>query len=90
MSRRTGIVLAVIGFVLHAAIAVFPFAATGLLAPLWGVVAVFVLWFALLVVAIRWARDDRRRSLVLAVPFIALAGWFAFVTFGDLVLGWTA
>lgn len=61
---------------------------SGLLAPGWGVVVSYVLWLgaasALFVLA-------RRRPL--AAPLAPLANaalLFGFITFGDLVLGWTA
>ena len=82
-------VFASAGVVLHLVTGVFPFAASGLIAPLWGVVVLYVWWVALLGVAIRLVRT-RRLRLVLAVPFVAVAGWFALMWFGGAVLGWTA
>lgn len=90
MNRRVGIGLAAAGFVLHLAIGAVPFAVTGLVAPPWAVTVVLAYWATLLVVAIRLARDERRRPYVIAVPVVALIGWFAFVSFGGAVLGWTA
>ena len=60
----------------------------GLLAPLWAIGVGWVLWVfaagALVVTA-------RRRPLVTPiVPVTNAALLFAFVTFGDSVLGWTA
>ena len=85
-------VVAGLGFALHLLIAVFPFAATGLLAPPWAYLAVYAWWLGLAFVAVRLvrARPRPRPRLVLVVPVIALAGWFALVSFGDVVLGWTA
>ena len=82
-------VAGIAGFVLHAGTAVFPYAASGLLAPLYGYVLVYALWAALLVLGIRWWRAGRE-PLVLVVPGLALVAWAAVMTFGDLVLGWTA
>lgn len=82
-------VLAGIGIALHLLAGVFPFAASGLIAPLWGVVVLYLWWLALLAVAVRFVRT-RRWRLVLAVPFVAVAGWFALMSFGGAVLGWTA
>ena len=67
-------------------LAALPFyAAAGLLAPLWAVVALLCLWFAAGVVIVRL----RRRPAVLAVPLISAAVWFLVVTAGEKLLGWT-
>lgn len=76
------------GLGLHVAIGVFPFASTGLLAPPWAVGVVAVWWTVLAVLA--WRLGRRSPWLVPLVPLGALAGWFAFLTFGDLALGWVA
>ncbi len=70
------------------ACAFFLYAASGLLAPWWAVVALLVLWFVLLVVATRWWTPHPKR-----VPFVALfavAFWFAAMNAGGAWLGWTA
>ena len=82
-------VAGVVGLVLHGLTAVFPYAASGLLAPLYGYVVVYLLWTALLWLGLRWFRS-RREPLVLLVPVLSLAGWAAVMSFGDFVLGWTA
>jgi hypothetical protein len=82
-------VAGVVGLVLHGLTAVFPYAASGLLAPLYGYVLVYLVWAALLVLAVRWFRAGRE-PLVLVVPGLSLVGWAAVMTFGDFVLGWTA
>ena len=84
-------VAALVGVVLHLAVGVFPYAASGLVVPLWGVVVLYGCWLALAVVLIRLLRGPDRRPLVApAVPLVALAVWFAFVTLGEALLGWTA
>ena len=85
-----GKVLATLGIVLHVVIGVFPFGASGLLAPAWGIAVLYLIWVALLVVAIRVARDPDRRKLTPLVPVAAIVVWFAVMTAGDLALGWTA
>ena len=90
MNNRASTAAGVVGLVLHLALGVFPFAATGLVAPLWGYVAVYVFWFALLVIAVGLFRQGDGRWRVLLVPAAALVGWFAFISFGGAVLGWTA
>jgi hypothetical protein len=62
--------------------------ASGLVAPLWAVVALLVCWAVLTVAGVRLARS--RSYLVLLVPVLAAATWFAVLWFGDAVLGWTA
>lgn len=76
------------GLALHVLLGVFPFAFTGLLAPAWAVAVVAVWWLVLAVVAgVLWRCAP---WLVALVPIAAFAGWVGFLTFGDLVLGWTA
>lgn len=59
----------------------------GLLAPLWGILAAWVLWLASAAGLILTAR---RRPLLAPVIPLANAGLlFALVTFGESVLGWT-
>ena len=77
-----------VGFFLHLALAVFPYPATGLLAPLYGIAIAYAGWLVLLFVALKWW--NTRPLWVLLVPVIDIAWLFALVTFGDLVLGWTA
>ena len=77
-----------VGFFLHLVVGVFPYAASGLLAPLYGVAILYVGWFVLLFVALKWW--NRAPFRVLLVPAIALAWWFALLTFGELVIGWQA
>jgi hypothetical protein len=84
-------VAAVAGVLLHLVIGAVPFAVSGLVAPLWGVVVLFVWWLALAATIVRLLLGaDRRPRLAPLVPVVALAGWFAFVSFGGAVLGWTA
>ena len=68
-------------------VALWLYSASGLLAPLWAVVALLVLWAALVVVAVRVHR--RRGAWSLLVPVVAVALWFAVVTLGEALLGWT-
>ena len=67
-------------------LAALPFyAAAGLLAPLWAVIAVLCLWVAAGAVIVRL----RHRPVVLAVPLISVAVWYLVVTAGENLLGWT-
>ena len=84
-------VAAVGGVVLHVAVGVFPYAASGLLVPAWGIVVLYAFWLALAVVLIRLVRgEDRRPMLAPVVPVVALGGWFTFVSLGGALLDWTA
>ena len=63
-------------------------AASGLLAPGWAVLSLLALWAVLggvLVVVHR-----RVGALALLVPAVALGLWFALVSLGEQLLGWTA
>jgi hypothetical protein len=75
------------GVAVHLILAVLPFSASGLVAPLWAVILLWVVWGALLVVA--WRLLQRRPLMVLAVPVVALLIWFAVLTIGQQLLGWT-
>jgi hypothetical protein len=69
------------------ACAFFLYAASGLVAPWWGVVALLAVWVALFVVACAWWSLHPRW-----VPFLAafaIAFWFAAVLGGAFVLGWS-
>lgn len=70
-------------------LAVLPFyAATGLLAPGWAVVTLLVVWAALAAAVVVVVR--RRSRLALLIPLGAIALWFATLTLGEQLLGWTA
>lgn len=79
--------LALAGGVMHMAIG-FLVAVSSLVAPPWGVLVLWVVWIA----ASMWAiRAWRRHPLAtFAAAGATIAFWVAFVSFGDLVLGWTA
>lgn len=70
------------------ACAFFLYAASGLVAPWWGVVGLLVVWLALFVVACRWWTPQPRR--LPAVGVVAIGLWFGLVTAGGAWLGWTA
>ena len=83
-SDRLILVLAVLG---HLGAGIF-YAAAGLVAPLWAVLLLWVLWVLLLWQLVRLWR--RRPLLSLVVPVVAVALFFAVLTVGEQVLGWTA
>jgi hypothetical protein len=79
--------LRIVGLAAHLAVAVFPFAATGLLAPLWAVVMGWAVWAGTAVLA--WRVSRQRPRLTLLVPLIAAAIWYAFVVLAAAAFSWT-
>ena len=85
-SRVLGYVVAVLGIALL--LVALPFyLASGLLAPLWAIVVLLLVWGLLFVLACRWFRRHPYRVLVL--PVLAAAFWFASISAGEALLGWT-
>jgi hypothetical protein len=72
----TVVAMAAVGFV---------FVASGLIAPFWVVPVLCTVWVVALVRL--WRLRPTRRPLV---PVALAVGWFAVMTFGDMVLYWTA
>ena len=66
----------------------FLYAASGLVAPAWGVGVLLLVWAALLALACAWW--TRHPTWVPAVAVGSIALWFAVVTAGGAWLGWTA
>ncbi len=62
--------------------------ASGLLAPLWAVVLLGLVWWAALALGVRWVR--RGAWWFLLVPPVVLLVWFTAVSAGEALLGWTA
>ena len=75
---------------LAAFLATFVFyVASGLVAPVWAIALLMVVWLALLVWTISLLRA-RRPLYVLLAPVIAWLVWFGVLTAGERWLGWTA
>jgi hypothetical protein len=75
-------------FILAAAlhlVAGYFYLASGLVAPLWGVALLMLIWLALAV----WGYRNRHRPLVLLVPVVAAVAWFVILTAGETLFGWT-
>ncbi len=70
------------------ACAFFLYAASGLLAPWWGVVLLVLVWLALMVLATAWW--TLHPTWVPALAVFAIVFWFAAVNAGAAWLGWTA
>ena len=66
----------------------FLYSISGLIAPVWGVGLLWVVWAALLVGAV-WLRR-RRPALVPLVPVAGVLLWLAVIWAGGAWLGWTA
>lgn len=77
-----------VAIALHVLVGLFPYLASGLVAPPAGLAVLALIWIALFVAVWRWR--PRPAALLLLVPVAAVALWFAVLSFGDAVLGWTA
>ena len=66
----------------------FLYAASGLLAPWYGVAFLMLLWVLLFVQATRWWTPHPKRTLL--IPLLAIALWFAVLTLGEALFDWTA
>jgi hypothetical protein len=66
----------------------FIYAASGRVAPWYGVVFLMAIWVALFVVATRWWTPHPKRTLLL--PLIAVVVWFAVLFLGEALFDWTA
>jgi hypothetical protein len=66
----------------------FLYAVSGLLAPWYGVALLLAIWVVLFVVATRWWTPHPRRTLLL--PLVGIVVWFAVLTLGEALFGWTA
>jgi hypothetical protein len=65
------------------------FLASGLMAPLWAVVVLMLLWGCLSALGILLL--VRRRPLwALPIPVVALGLWLLVMSLGEVFLGWTA
>ncbi|MEV4457108.1 hypothetical protein [Microbispora sp. NPDC049633] len=60
---------------------------SGLVAPLWAIVVLLVVWAGLLGVAV-WA-VRRRSAWGLAVPLLGVGAWVGGLSAGEAFLGWT-
>ena len=81
-------VLGLIGLILYVGTGLFPYLASGLVAPLWGIAVLYAGWLVGLWLTIRLFR--RGSAWALAMPVAAVAFWWVVVTMGESVFGWTA
>lgn len=69
-------------------LAVLPlYLSSGLLAPLWAIVLLLLVWVAMVVAG--WRERVARPWLLLVMPLLAVALWFAVLSAGEAWLGWT-
>ena len=87
-SWPAGRVLGLIGLILYVATGVFPYLASGLVAPLWGIAVLYAGWLVGLWLTFRLFR--RGSAWALAMQVAAVAFWWVVVTLGESVFGWTA
>lgn len=64
------------------------YVSSGLVAPVWAIAVLFVVWLALFAVAV-WA-IVRGSAWGLLVPVASMAIWWSALTAGETFLGWTA
>ena len=76
----------VVAIPLHLA-AGFIYLTSGLVAPLWAVLLLLIVWVGLSIIGVR---NKHRPLFVLAVPVAAAVVWFVVVQGGSLLFGWTA
>jgi hypothetical protein len=90
MTDRARVLSYVAAGVAMAALAVIGvfYLSAGLLAPLWAVIGLVIIWVALIVIGIFWFRRHPLRVLIL--PVVAVIVWFGVITLGEQLLGWTA
>lgn len=81
-------IAAVVAAVVHVGIAIFPLAATGLLAPRWFIILTGLAWTAGAVTI--WHLSSRAPRWTIAVPITVLAAWALGIAIGGWLLGWTA
>ncbi len=77
----------VVTAVLHLLV-LWPYSASGLLAPGWAVLALLVLWGLLGWLA--WAVHRRWGGVSALVPLLAMGLWVGVLVLGEQMLGWTA
>jgi len=70
------------------AAAFFLYAASGLVAPAWGVIALLAVWLVLFLLCLAWWTPHPKRLVFVAV--FAVVFWFAALTAGGAWLDWSA
>ena len=84
-----GRVIGVLGLIMHCTFVAYLILVSGLVVPWYGLLVLFAIWLALLVLGVRWLRSSRPARAV-AVPGIALLAWIGMLFMGVYLFGWTA
>ncbi len=87
-SWSVGRILALVGLVLYLATGGFPYLASGLVAPMWGIAVLWLGWLVGLWLTIRLFRGDS--AWALAMPVLAIVFWWVVITLGENLFDWTA
>ena len=88
MTTGRKVAYAAAGLAMVAMLVLAPFfLSAGLMAPLWAVVGLVVVWLILFVLGCVWFR--RRPLWTLPIPVVAAAIWFGTMSAGEAWLGWT-
>lgn len=87
-SNPLGRILDLFGVVLYLLTGVLPYAASGLVVPMLGILILYIGWGVGLALAIRLLR--RRSGFALLMPLAALGYWWLVVSIGEALFGWTA
>ena len=69
-------------------VGVFPYGASGLVAPLPGLLFLILVWAVMLLAAWRWRPANP--WAVLLVPLVSVGLWFAVISLGEAIFNWTA
>jgi hypothetical protein len=86
-NKVVGYVLAGLGIALMMAMLPF-YLASGLMAPMWAIIVLLLIWVTLFGLALHWFR--RHPVRVLMLPLLAAGIWFGAMYAGEGLLGWTA
>lgn len=81
------LVASVVTGVAHLAVG-YLYLISGLVAPVWALITLWVWWVALSYVGLRLAR--KKSYLVLLVPVVGIVSWVALMAVGGRFLGWSA
>src|SRR5687768_9452622 len=73
---------------LQVLVGLFPYGASGLVAPPAGLAVLALVWLALFVALWRWRPANQ--WLALLVPVGAVALWYVVISLGEAIFGWTA
>jgi hypothetical protein len=66
----------------------FFYLSSGLVAPLWAMIVLWIIWFALFGLGVYLL--SRKPAWILALPVLAFGIWFGALSAGEAWLGWTA